>query len=366
MSDVDVTPENAEQLRALCDELGFSGFDDELRTVLRRGANLTAGKELVGVRSRIDRHDVLLEEQQRRVLDLERHLQEARALPQRVEQRLEAMTRAFDEVQRRALELETQLQEFRALTQKVEAVERRLDATARALDELQHRGASDDVESLRREMRALSDEVSRLRELEAKRATTPQAPRAEVVAPTPKPTTPARNEFAYDPSRPLDGIIAHLTRECGGNVHDKGVVTVTSSGCDNELCHPKNAADFGSNSTFEAAQNPSQWICYDFRGQRVSLTSYSIRSTMGARLRAPRSWVLEVSNDGSECSWVVVDSREDNRSLRGNQATNNFAISAPPSGAFRFVRLRLTYHRCSMTNALWITGLELFGTLSSE
>ena len=29
-----VTQENAEQLRALCDELGFSGFDDELRAVL--------------------------------------------------------------------------------------------------------------------------------------------------------------------------------------------------------------------------------------------------------------------------------------------------------------------------------------------
>ena len=32
------------------------------------------------------------------------------------------------------------------------------------------------------------------------------------------------------PTDPLDGIIAQLTRECGGNVHAKGVVEVTASG----------------------------------------------------------------------------------------------------------------------------------------
>ena len=83
-SDVGVTSENAEQLRDLCDELGFAGCDDEIRSVLGHGDS-KARKELVAVRARVDRHDLLLEKLERRVMELERQLQEVRAVPQRVE-----------------------------------------------------------------------------------------------------------------------------------------------------------------------------------------------------------------------------------------------------------------------------------------
>ena len=36
------------------------------------------------------------------------------------------------------------------------------------------------------------------------------------------------NLFVYNESKKLDGIIAYLTREYGGNVHDKGIVNVTA------------------------------------------------------------------------------------------------------------------------------------------
>ena len=54
-------------------------------------------------------------------------------------------------------------------------------------------------------------------------------------------------EFVYrDPWKPLEGVIAHLTRECGGNVRDKGIVT-TSSVYNNLMSyHPTNAVDFGT------------------------------------------------------------------------------------------------------------------------
>ena len=113
-SNAGLTPENAAQLRALCDELGFTGFDDELRAVVGRGAEPRAEKELVGVRGRVDRHDVLLEENQRQRPQLERQLQEPLAQIEAIEQQLkantrvlkantrvlEAMTRVLDEVQR--------------------------------------------------------------------------------------------------------------------------------------------------------------------------------------------------------------------------------------------------------------------------
>ena len=159
-------------------------------------------------------------------------------------------------------------------------------------------------------------------------------------------------------TNPLNGIIAHLTRECGGNVHEKGVIKVTASSCIDEA---KNVADLGTDSYFYSYGEPDSWIRYDFKGWRVAPTSYSIKASHCESLR---SWVLEVSNDGTEGSWVVVDSRENNEDLKGEDVTHNFAISAPPSGSFRFVRLRQTGKNHNGANSLQLTSLELFGTLS--
>ena len=53
--------------------------------------------------------------------------------------------------------------------------------------------------------------------------------------------------------------------------------------------------------------HPNPWIYYDFKGRRVAPTSYSIRTDS---LWSPRSWAFEVSNDGSEGSWEVIDRRD--------------------------------------------------------
>ena len=94
-------------------------------------------------------------------------------------------------------------------------------------------------------------------------------------------------------------------------------------------------------------------------------TSYSIRSCVWTSGSShPKSWVLEVSNDGSEDSWKVVDSRENNNELNDRHVTRNFAVSSHPSGAFRFVRLRQTGKNHKGDDRLVICSLELFGTLS--
>ena len=76
------------------------------------------------------------------------------------------------------------------------------------------------------------------------------------------------------------------------------------------------------------------------------------------------SWVLEVSNDGSDGSWEVVDRRENNFDLDGSHLTRNFALGTRPSGAFRFVRLRQTGKNHAGYDYLSICALELFGALS--
>ena len=165
------------------------------------------------------------------------------------------------------------------------------------------------------------------------------------------------------PIDPLNGIIAQLTRQCGGNVHEKGIVEVTASSVlsNSDQYQAKNAVELGTDSYFQSNSEPTPWICYDFKRQRVTPTSYSIRTV---RRCCPRSWALQVSNDGQK--WDVVDACDNNEDLNASYVTHNFTISTPPRGSFRFIRLRQTGRNHDGSNSLAITSLEVFGTLSPQ
>ena len=184
---------------------------------------------------------------------------------------------------------------------------------------------------------------------------------AEFVCDELKKRAPPRQtrEFPYDESKKLDGVIAYLTRECGGNVHSKGVVNVTVSS--NTEC-VKNVADFGANSYFLSKDEQNSWVCYDFKERRVIPTSYSVRSLTWAPYGQnwgsyhPRSWVIEVSNDQS--SWTEIDRRDNNDDLKFEYEAANFKISRAPSNSFRFFRFRHTG-----SQSLVLSLLEVFGSL---
>ena len=182
-------------------------------------------------------------------------------------------------------------------------------------------------------------------------------------------------EFAFCDLEPLEGIISHLTRECGGNVHQMGVVNVTA-GVDMEKRGPysrlagpvEEVANLATDTFFVGhvdnwkANDPltNFWICYDFKGRRVTPTSYSLRA---GPYEQPMSWVFEVLNDGSEESWEVIDRRERDRTeihtLYDSYVTSNFAIINPPSGSFRYVRIR----DAGPFPSFGVSALEIFGTL---
>jgi hypothetical protein len=87
-----------------------------------------------------------------------------------------------------------------------------------------------------------------------------------------------------------DGIISCLTQKHGGNVHDKGIVSITSKSVfyDDPKYAGRNVADLTSDldrnvadftgSIFQSGHEPGQWICWDFHEMRVSLTYYTIKS----------------------------------------------------------------------------------------
>ena len=158
---------------------------------------------------------------------------------------------------------------------------------------------------------------------------------------------------------PLNGIITHLTRVYGGNVHDKGIVTVTGSSLFANGAQTRYAVEFGTDTWFASEDKPDSWICYDFKERRVTPTSYSIRTGTD---NCPRSWVLEGSNGGG--SWEIIDHRDNNFDLKGCLVTHNFQISHPPSKSFSFIRLCQTGKNHDGRDFLALTSFEIFGTLS--
>ena len=75
-------------------------------------------------------------------------------------------------------------------------------------------------------------------------------------------------------------------------------------------------------------------------------------------------WVIEVSKDGSQ--WTLVDRRVNNSDLNGRSLTQNFKITEPVSGKYRYIRLRQIGDNHCHNYYVIISALEIFGTLDEE
>jgi hypothetical protein len=157
--------------------------------------------------------------------------------------------------------------------------------------------------------------------------------------------------FPLNDDESLDGIISYLTRKHGGNVHNKGIVTITPKSVysDDRKVAPRNITDFTSDSWFYSANAPGQWICCDFREMLVRPTHYTIKS------QYLKSWTVESSLDGE--AWTEIDRRTDSDDFR----TASFAVSK--SAECRFIRLTQIAKNHGSTDFLTISALEFFGTL---
>jgi hypothetical protein len=158
----------------------------------------------------------------------------------------------------------------------------------------------------------------------------------------------------------LDGIIAHLTRKCGRNVSDAGVVRITSKSVYDEKSAVRNIADFGTESSFWSGLEPEQWICWNFRSSRVQMTHYTIR-TNSSRVNGPhpRSWVIAGSKDGQ--SWVLLDQQVNNMETNAPGIANTFPVVIQP--AFKHIRMTLSDHNHFGNDRLTLSAFEIFGGL---
>ena len=377
--DVTVDAGNVEELQNLSKELGFSGLDKDLEAF----RFINKRKDKLALQERLTRHDKLFVELQR---ELYRFMNEQRKAQSELQQKLESLDRrldAFDNV-----------------------FEERKEACMKTESGLETCGKQSDVEKLARGVAQLREREKKISAVPGKASAVPdngpipdpvrrppgilafathaKPPNAKEKSSFPllRPSTPGttqgrrpssrrvirargnRKEFVYNDMRGLDGVIAYLTRECGGNVHDKGIVNVRASSIaynnykDN---HPKHAADLGTDSRYESGDERNSWICYDLRNWRVIPKSYAVRSGVEHYGHHLRSWVFEVSQDGT--FWTEVDRHDDSNDLNEKFITRNFEISHVPIESFRFLRLRQTGRNFSGQYYIRITALEIFGTL---
>jgi hypothetical protein len=171
--------------------------------------------------------------------------------------------------------------------------------------------------------------------------------------------------FSPNSSSSIDGIISYLSRQCGGNVHTKGVVTITGNPySDGSRSHAAlNAANLTENSYFYSKNEPNQMLTYDFGDRRIKPTHYSIRSRHDGNDDNVylRSWVIEGSIDGQ--TWRQLDRREDDFTLKSGNKIQVFEVHL--STDCRLVRLHQTgpNHYSRPDNCLVVSGFELFGSL---
>jgi hypothetical protein len=181
-----------------------------------------------------------------------------------------------------------------------------------------------------------------------------------------------------------DGIIAYLTRKCGGNVHDHHVVAVTSGSFEKETqgANPhsgvwnndrawaaKNAADLEADSEFRSAYRRKEeyitptrnnWLCYDFKERRIAPTHYALRTNHWGPGKAHlKSWLIETSADGQ--SWREVAREEDTSRLNGEYVSGTFAVAG--GGECRFIRLVNIGRNHWGNDQLKISAWEIFGSL---
>lgn len=163
----------------------------------------------------------------------------------------------------------------------------------------------------------------------------------------------------------FEGIISHLSKECGGNVHDKNVVEITASSIYMNKYLAKYASYFNDNNhLFFSDNNENSWLLYDFKNRKVRPTDYTIRSRPRSKDNDhPRSWIIEGSND--KVHWKTLDSHKDVDYLCEKNLSRTFKIqeNLEPDKFFQYLRIRQTGKNSRGNDYFGFEALEYFGSI---
>ena len=168
--------------------------------------------------------------------------------------------------------------------------------------------------------------------------------------------------FLYDNKLEFNGIFKYLTTKTGGNIHDNGIIEITSNSI-NPPYHPKNLLNQTSFYIIKDSIKDA-WVCFDFKKMKIEISNYSLKSFFSSQDKSHiKSWVLEVSNDGE--NWDKIDEQTNYQGLNGANITKTFEVSKKTFS--RYCRIRLTdeyygYPSCRLA----LNAIEFYGQIIEE
>jgi hypothetical protein len=157
-----------------------------------------------------------------------------------------------------------------------------------------------------------------------------------------------------------EGLIAHLTHQTGGNVHDYQLVNITSSEATfrtvvKSVANSNDASDSWSDL-------PDSWVCVAFKGMRIRQTRDVIKSGRdeldGHHMK---NWVVEGFADNK---WITFDRRIHDDSLNFANPPRTFRIMKRRRvSRTRIRQIDINHHG---DHALTVAGLEIFIKLATR
>jgi hypothetical protein len=258
---------------------------------------------------------------------------------QKIEEMIEAQDRLLERLR---MEVERQR----------ESIDRTVGVAVSRVDGLER-----EIQNLRGEIQAVRDsigaDIGRPRSGPVKVAQPP----SPVVIPPAVSSTDHVEQLPFLDGSPLNGIISFLTRKVGGNIHTRGIVNISSSGDRSKHCWQ--VADHDWTGYWGTANEPNSWISFDFKGRRVSLSHYTLKSHTGWRDFFVE-WVIEGSHDSQ--SWMELD-RRSTRDLASRSIVKTYPCSNTASTGFRHLRMRQTGPTSDNLHFLLLANIEFFGEL---
>jgi hypothetical protein len=156
-------------------------------------------------------------------------------------------------------------------------------------------------------------------------------------------------------------LISHLTELCGGNVHAKGLVAISSSSNAYHQCW--DVVNYDWNNYWYTNSSPNSWIQFEFKDRLVSLSHYALKSD-GHGDNHLLQWALQGSVDGN--SWTDLD-RRNTQELNGNYVTKIFPCEQHESSStphfYRYIRLMQTGKESYGYDYLMLGNFECFGCM---
>lgn len=167
---------------------------------------------------------------------------------------------------------------------------------------------------------------------------------------------------------PFCGIMAHLREVSGGNPKETGAVDVTSPTESHEEYPLRMLLEYTDcldkcywNFANRDPKPDENWLRFDFKSRRISLTAYTMRSGGSSH---PKSWKIMGSNDGQE--WTDLHEVVDCKTLNGPRKTETFVLGAPtePYRMLQYVQTDNQSPRAERKYRINLKAIEFFGTLS--